>query len=77
MNIHPTTRSIRFYQKDQLSQNRWLEKSITISEFLNNSVWVNNKKFVDNNTRTFFLQQASQFDDFSKLFIPRDFFFFF
>ena len=77
MNIHPTTRSIRFYQKDQLSQNRWLEKSITISEFLNNSVWVNNKKFVDNNTRTFFLQQASQFDDFSKLFIPRDFFSFF
>ena len=31
MNIHPTTRSIRFHQKDQLSQNRWLEKSITIS----------------------------------------------
>ena len=71
--VVPTARSIRnaFLQ---LKQDKLLDKYITIGEFFEKIIYVPNSKYIDEDTRNILLLEASNFQNFSKLQIERNFF---
>jgi len=71
--ILPTSRSIRSFLQE-LSSDSFLDNFITMGEFLNKVVLITNASFIDEDTRTIYLLQAANFDNFSKLQIERNFF---
>jgi RecB family exonuclease len=72
--IYPTSRAIRARVLDELKQDAILPKIITIGEFEKKAVLVEDKTFIDQDTRTLLLNQASAFSTFKNLHIEREFF---
>ncbi|NWF67092.1 MAG: PD-(D/E)XK nuclease family protein [Campylobacterales bacterium] len=77
MNVFTTSRHLRNYLKSNLNSNGLIQKSITIDEFENRSIVIDNLKIIDSDIRTIFMYQASSFYDFSKLKFNKDFINFF
>ncbi len=71
--ILPTSRSIRSFLQKHPSES-FLDNFITMGEFLNKAVLVQNVSLIDDDTRVVYLLQASNFKNFSKLQIERNFF---
>ena len=70
--VLPSTRSIR--QRVLEQTNSLLDNYITMGEFLQKSVIVENLRFIDEDTRTVLLLEAANFENFKKLQIERNFF---
>ena len=70
--VLPSTRSIR--QRLLEYPSSLLERYITMGEFLQKSVIVENLRFIDEDTRTVLLLEAANFENFKKLQIERNFF---
>ena len=70
--VLPSTRSIRERVLGQT--NSLLANYITMGEFLQKSVLVENLRFIDEDTRTVLLLEAASFENFKKLKIERNFF---
>ncbi len=72
--IYPTSRAVRKRVQSELKTNALLPKIITIGEFENKAVIVNNRTFIDQDTRVQLLNSASDFSNFKELHIKREFF---
>jgi RecB family exonuclease len=72
--IYPTSRAIRARIQNELLNDGLLPKIITIGEFEKKAVVVQNRTFIDQDTRTQILNEASAFSTFKKLHIDREFF---
>jgi len=70
--ILPAFRSIR-EKISSKEQNSFLDNYITIGDFFSNATFVENLKFVDDDTKELFLLKASDFKAFDKLQIKRNF----
>ncbi len=70
--VLPSTRSIRERVLGQT--NSLLDNYITMGEFLQKSMIVENLRFIDEDTRTVLLLEAANFEHFKKLQIERNFF---
>ncbi len=70
--VLPSTRSIR--QRLLEHPSSLLENYITMGEFLQKSVIVENLRFIDEDTRTVLLLESANFENFKKLKIERNFF---
>ena len=70
--VLPSTRSIR--QRVLEYPSSLLDRYITMGEFLQKSVIVENLRFIDEDTRTVLLLEAANFENFKKLQIERNFF---
>jgi len=66
--VLPTTRAIREYINSQKTHNGFLDKTITIGDFLSCAVFSkDHKKFCENNLRTIFLKQAIEQNELQSL----------
>ena len=74
LEIYPTSRAIREELQHLLSQNSLLPKFITIGDFEKKALLVPGRTFIDEDTRTILMQQASDFANFGALQIEREFF---
>lgn len=74
MLVLPTARAVAKEVMQQLSTNGYKEKILTIDEFEKLLVLVENRVFIDNETRMLLLRKASEFENFHSLHIPREFF---
>ncbi len=72
--IYPTSRAIRTRIQSELKTDALLPKIISIGEFEKKVVVVENRTFIDQDTRTQILNEASAFSTFKKLHIEREFF---
>ena len=72
--IYPTSRAIRKRIQSELLTDALLPKIISIGEFEKKAVVVENRTFIDQDTRTQILNEASAFSTFKKLHIDREFF---
>ncbi|HIP59979.1 MAG TPA: PD-(D/E)XK nuclease family protein [Campylobacterales bacterium] len=72
--IYPTSRAIRARVQNELLTDGLLPKIISIGEFEKKAVVVQNRTFIDQDTRTQILNEASAFSTFKKLHIDREFF---
>jgi RecB family exonuclease len=72
--IFPTTRAIRRELLSYEKMTLFLPNFITISEFLQRSCIVSGYKKIDSDTRTLMLLEASDFKEFEKLQLERNFF---
>ena len=70
--VLPSARSIR--QRLLEHPSSLLDRYITMGEFLQKSVIVENLRFIDEDTRTVLLLEAADFENFKKLQIDRNFF---
>ena len=70
--VLPSTRSIR--ERILSRTDSLLESYLTMGEFLQKSLVVDNLRFVDEDTRTILLLEAANFENFEKLHIERNFF---
>ena len=70
--VLPSTRSIR--QRLLEHPSSLLDSYLTMGEFLQKSVIVDNLRFIDEDTRTVLLLEAASFENFKKLKIERNFF---
>ena len=69
-----SARAIRHAQLAQSTQTLFLPHTLTMSDFINTICVVPEYKFIDSDTRTLLLLQASDFKNFLKLQIERNFF---
>jgi len=74
LTILPTSRAIRSAILKEQTQDKFLPSYITISEFLQRILVVDDYQRVDDDTRTLTLLEASDFKNFSTLQIERNFF---
>ena len=72
--IYPTSRAVRKRVQSELKIDALLPKILTIGEFENRAVVVNNRTFIDQDTRVQLLNKASEFSNFKELQIKREFF---
>ncbi|MBU0633056.1 PD-(D/E)XK nuclease family protein [bacterium] len=72
--IFPTTRAIRHELLSFEKSTTFLQKYITISEFIERACIVDGFKKIDNDTRALLLLEASNFQEFENLQIERNFF---
>ena len=72
--VLPTARAIRHEQLQVSSTSLFLPNYITMSDFLSKLCIVEGYRFIDEDTRTLLLLEASDFDGFSALQIERNFF---
>ncbi|SFV60200.1 FIG00388203: hypothetical protein [hydrothermal vent metagenome] len=70
--VLPSTRSIR--QRLLTYSNSLIANYITMGEFLQKSIFIKDLRFIDEDTRTILLLQASNFSNFKKLKIERNFY---
>ncbi len=71
--VFPTSRAIREYINSIKSQNTLLPKIITIDELFRNSILIGNKKYIDDDLKILYLQEATNFKQFNNLQISRNF----
>ena len=74
LTILPTSRAIRSAILKEQTQDKFLPSYITISEFLQRVLVVDDYQRVDDDTRTLLLLESSDFKNFSTLQIERNFF---
>lgn len=74
MRVFSTSRALRSYYTQSLSQNQFIDKALTIGELFSKMVLIPNRTFIDYETRLLLLSQASEFENFTKLQIQRDLF---
>ncbi len=74
--IYPTSRALRSRIQSELLTDALIPKIITIGEFEKKAILVHNKTFIDQDTRTQILNEASNFSTFKNLHIEREFFIF-
>ncbi len=72
--VLPTARAIRHEQLQVTSSSLFLPNYITMGDFLSKLCKVEGYRFIDEDTRTLLLLEASNFDAFSSLQIERNFF---
>ncbi len=71
--VFPTSRSIREYVNKQKELNLLLPTTLTIDEFLKKSTTIKNRKYIDEEQRFLYLNQAIKEIDISKLGISKSF----
>ncbi len=71
--VFPTSRAIREYINSSKSKNTLLPKTITIDELFKNSILISNKKYIDDDLKILYLQEATNFKQFNNLQISRNF----
>ncbi|MFV0482045.1 MAG: PD-(D/E)XK nuclease family protein, partial [Campylobacteraceae bacterium] len=71
--IFATSRSVREFYKSFENSNTLLTKAITISEFESKAFFIPDMVEADTDTRVLLMQEAKNFDSFSKLKIPTEF----
>jgi len=72
--VLPSARAIRQRQLDLKEHTLFLPNYITMSEFITKLCLVKGQRYIDDDTRTLLLLEASNFDNFSNLQIERNFF---
>jgi RecB family exonuclease len=72
--VLPSARAIRQRQLEVEEETLFLPNYITMSEFISKISLVSGERFMDNDTRTLLLLEASNFKNFSNLQIERNFF---
>ncbi len=72
--VLPTARAIRYEQLHLPNSSLFLPNYVTMSDFLSKLCVVDGYRFIDEDTRTLLLLEASDFDGFSSLQIERNFF---
>lgn len=73
LKVYPTHRAIREEVQEYLNENVILPKMITIDEFFDRVMVIDNKKLLDSDTRVLMLNEACEFENFKKLGFERDF----
>ncbi len=63
--IFPTSRSIR--ERKSVFKDSLIDKAITISDFENRSILIENRSLIDSKKRILFLKEAANFDGFNRL----------
>ncbi|MDX1809092.1 MAG: PD-(D/E)XK nuclease family protein [Sulfurospirillaceae bacterium] len=71
--IFSTNRGVREFYSAFSEQNAILPKSITIADFESRAIIIENRIFIDNDTRFLLLHEASDFKDFKKLQFDQNF----
>ncbi len=72
--IYPTSRALRYMRQKALDSDSILPKYSTIGDFEKKVLLVKGRTFIDDDTRTLLLKEASQFSTFQHLHIDREFF---
>lgn len=72
--IYPTSRALRLRIQSELLTDALIPKIITIGEFEKKALLVQGRTFIDQDTRTQILNEASNFSTFKNLHIEREFF---
>lgn len=71
--VFPTSRAIRSYLSEQKSKTTLLPFTLTIDEFFKKSIVIKNKKYIDEEQRFLYLNEAIKNVDISKLGISNNF----
>jgi hypothetical protein len=74
--VFPTSRSIREYLKNLKNSNTLLPTCLTINEFLNKSLYLEDKIFIDEEQRFLYLKEAANIEELSRLGFSNEFRFF-
>lgn len=74
--VFPTSRALRAYKDRLTSINSFLPKLITVDEFEKRAIYIENKTFIDDDTRVILLKKAAEFDEFKKIGLGDEFFIF-
>jgi RecB family exonuclease len=72
--VFPSARALRHELLQEQQENSFLPNYITIGDFLSKLTIVQNRKKIDDDTRTVLLLEASEFKNFASLQIERNFF---
>ena len=73
LHIYPNARSVRFSLEEKIKSDQILPKLTTIGEFEKKIITVENRVFIDDDTRVLLLREASKFENFTALKIDREF----
>ena len=71
--VFSTARQVREFYKSFSKNNQLLPKVITIAEFELKAWYVKERTLADDDTRAILMREASAFENFEKLKIPREF----